>query len=68
MSQQAKIDALESLVLALVEESFIRKGLPWEAVFNNAHKKLADLHSQTGSSDAALAANELSQLKAKVNI
>ncbi|EPM44611.1 hypothetical protein [Pseudomonas syringae] len=63
MDQQAHIIALETLVISLIKENAVSPDFRWEAVFENAHRSLAEKHKSNGSLEQALATNFLKKLK-----
>ncbi len=68
MDQKIKILALEALVTSLLKESYLRSGLPYEAVFDSAHQSLANNQGDEDASEKALATNYIQQLKQQMKM
>ncbi len=68
MSDQARIDALEYLVVALIKELKVRSGLPGAALFDSAKVSLLDSDGPGGPSQKAAAVQALEYLNARSGV
>ncbi|WP_433735000.1 hypothetical protein [Pseudomonas monteilii] len=66
MTLNAKIDALEHLVVALLEESRKRHGILPEWVFDRAHSSIMGSNGPQSAEYKAEAVKELDQLRALI--